>query len=199
MVDTYIKLGGLTSSQRFEKSFQYSVSILKKRFGGWRGAKARLADWLDTKGIKFPYRDQLTANIVVTDDEELEPLTRSMPNKAWDKGTGPQYGEFLNFRGLQHAPINEQGVVFLFGMIAREIGYVVEAVQTGYPDCDAKRQVGNGRWQRVRIEFEYLARNFRDHGHDPSKCDLIVCWDNNWPEASIEVVALKEVIAKLGS
>jgi predicted RNA-binding protein len=28
-------------------------------------------------------------------------------------------GPTLNFRALQHAPINEQGVVYLFGMVAR--------------------------------------------------------------------------------
>jgi len=73
-----------------------------------------------------------------------------------------QYGGFLNFRGLQHAPINEQGVVFLFGVIARELGYVVESVATGFPDCEAKRQVSKSRdtWERVRIEFEFRSRNF---------------------------------------
>jgi hypothetical protein len=34
--------------------------------------------------------------------------------------------------------VNEQGVVFLFGMVAKELGYMVEVVQTGYPDCEAK-------------------------------------------------------------
>ena len=30
------------------------------------------------------------------------------------------------------------------------------------------------RWRRVRIEFEFKSRNFREHGHDPDQCDLIV-------------------------
>jgi hypothetical protein len=50
-------------------------------------------------------------------------------------------------------PKLESGVVFLFGMAAREIGYMVEQLQAGFPDCEANRQVAADKWQRVRIEF----------------------------------------------
>ena len=74
-----------------------------------------------------------------------------------------------------------------------------EVVQAGFPDCEAKRQVSAHRWQRVRIEFEYESRNFREHGHSPEGCDMLVCWRHNWPECpdSVEVLELKEVIKKL--
>jgi len=64
-------------------------------------------------------------------------------------------------------------------MVAKELGYMVEAVQTGYPDCEAKRQVGPNNWQRVRIEFEFESNRFN---HPPEGCDVIVCWRHNWPE-----------------
>ena len=38
------------------------------------------------------------------------------------------YGEPIDFRGLRHAPINEQGVVYLFGMVSRELGFYIEAI-----------------------------------------------------------------------
>jgi hypothetical protein len=106
------------------------------------------------------------------------------------------YGNPIDFRGLRHEPVNEQGVVFLFGMVAKELGYMVEAVQTGYPDCEAKRQVAGGRWQRVRIEFEFESRNF---DHPPEGCDIIVCWRHNWPDCpdNIEVLELSSVIKTL--
>ena len=109
------------------------------------------------------------------------------------------YGPVLNFRGLQHAPINEQGVVLLFGMVALELGFMVESVATGFPDCEAKRCVSKKGhlWERVSIEFEYQSRSFRDHGHDASKCDLIVCWEDNWPECPVEVLELKTAIEAL--
>jgi hypothetical protein len=77
----------------------------------------------------------------------------------------PTYGQPMDFRGLRHEPVNEQGVVLLFGMVAKELGYTVEAVQSAFPDCEAKRQIGPQRWQRVHLEFEFESRNFRDHGH----------------------------------
>lgn len=103
-------------------------------------------------------------------------------------------GEPLNFRGLQHAPINEQGVVFLFGMVCKELGYLIEAVHTGFPDCEGKRQVDNHRWQRVRIEFEFKSSSFLRHGHNPDLCDLIVCWEHDWRECPLEVLELKKAI-----
>jgi len=111
------------------------------------------------------------------------------------------YGDFINFRGLQHAPVNEQGVVFLFGMICRELGYVVESVRSGFPDCEAKRQIPGpkGKWQRVRIEFEFESRTFRSHGHDPDQCDVIVCWEHNWPDCSIEVLELRSSMKRISS
>lgn len=108
-------------------------------------------------------------------------------------------GEPLNFRGLQHSPINEQGVVFLFGMVCKELGYLVEAVQTGFPDCEAKRWVDNNRLERVRIEFEFKSSNFVSHGHNADLCDLIVCWEHDWKDCPIEVLELRQEIQKLDS
>lgn len=111
----------------------------------------------------------------------------------------PIYGNPIDFRGLRHEPVNEQGVVFLFGMVAKELGYMVEAVQSGFPDCEAKRQVGPNKWQRVRIEFEFESRNYRDGGHPLDGCDIVVCWRHNWPDwpTGLEVVELESVIKSL--
>jgi len=111
------------------------------------------------------------------------------------------YGDFINFRGLQHAPVNEQGVVFLFGMICRELGYVVEIIKPGFPDCEAKRRIRgkSGMWQRVRIEFEFQSRSFRSHGHDPDQSDMIVCWEDNWPDCPIEVLELRSALKNIST
>lgn len=107
----------------------------------------------------------------------------------------------IPFRGLRHEPQNEQGVVFLFGMIARELGYIVESIQTGFPDCIANRQVGTNTWEEVRIEFEFASINFRNQRHPVSGCDIIICWRHNWKDCpkSLDVVALSEIIEKLES
>jgi HNH endonuclease len=113
----------------------------------------------------------------------------------------PTYGQPMDFRGLRHEPVNEQGVVLLFGMVAKELGYTVEAVQSGFPDCEAKRQIAPQRWQRVHLEFEFESRNFRGHGHPVTGCDVIVCWRHNWPDCppQIEILELSSLIKSLST
>ena len=120
-------------------------------------------------------------------------------SQQWARAAGVVFGAPINFRGLRHAPINEQGVVYLFGMVSSELGLIVGAVQAAYPDCEAKRCVDTrqNRWQRVRIEFEFYSSNFREHGHDPTACDMIVCWEHDWPTCPLEVVELRSVIDQL--
>ena len=110
-----------------------------------------------------------------------------------------QFGEPLQFRGLQFAPINEQGVVYVFGMVSRELGFLIESVRTEYPDCEGKRCVDakKQRWEHVRIEFEYVSSNFKEHGHACDGCELIVCWIHDWPECPIEVLELRSELARL--
>jgi hypothetical protein len=108
----------------------------------------------------------------------------------------PTYGNPLPLPEFRHEPLNEQGVVLLFGMLAKELGYTIEAVQKGFPDCEAKREIAPGRWQRVRIEFEYESKNFHGHGHSVTGCDIIVCWRHNWDQCPkhIEILELASII-----
>jgi hypothetical protein len=82
-------------------------------------------------------------------------------------------------------------------MMAEEMGYRVETVATGFPDCTARRHVGGGRWESVAIEFEYRSRSFLQHGHDAEGCDIIVCWEHDWADCPLEVLALAEAVPGL--
>ncbi|MBC7842126.1 MAG: hypothetical protein H7099_07430 [Gemmatimonadaceae bacterium] len=109
------------------------------------------------------------------------------------------YGDPIDFRGVRHAPVDIGGVIFLFGMVARELGFHVEAMASGFPRCEAKRQIAPGKWARLRIDFEHESRQFRDAGRNPVACDLIVCWRDTWPDrpASLDVLALDRVLSTL--
>ena len=109
------------------------------------------------------------------------------------------YGDPVNFKNVRHAPVNEMGVVYLFAMMAEELGFIIESIQTPFPDCEAKREVAKGEWRVKRIEFEYQSRNFRDHGHPAEGCDIIVCWIHNWEDCphNLEVIALSDEIKRL--
>lgn len=109
----------------------------------------------------------------------------------------PVMGPPFDLSALTNAPSNELGVVFLFGMFAAELGFQVESFRSRFPDCEAKRQVRPGKWQRQRIEFEFESRNFALHRHDPARCDVIICWKHNWPScpAHIEAIELSKFVA----
>ncbi|HXA86434.1 MAG TPA: hypothetical protein VNZ47_15235 [Candidatus Dormibacteraeota bacterium] len=111
----------------------------------------------------------------------------------------PMLGPPIRPCGLAYEPVNEMGVMALFCMLSRQLGFVIESVQSGFPDCEAKIEVAPGRWQHFRIEFEYESRNFKDHRHDPEKCDLIVCWRHNWKDCppNLQVLELSQVMRQL--
>jgi hypothetical protein len=202
----------------FEQNASVSPSVCERRFGGWLNALKKVAELLDpakesnllARIIEYTAPSLQPHNVQITRDHESFQTEKSngdvspmeiQPTISKPTYSSNMYGDFINFRGLQHAPVNEQGVVFLFGMICRELGYVVEIIRSGFPDCEAKRQIPGqkGKWQRVRIEFEFESRTFRSHGHDPDQCDVIVCWEHNWPDCPIEVLELRSSMKRLSS
>ena len=106
----------------------------------------------------------------------------------------PIYGLPLREGPLTFAPTNEAGVLAAFACYARELGFTILRLQAAFPDCEALREVGPNKGQRVLIELEYESRNFLDHMHPITGCDLIVCWINNWPDCPLEVIELSSVL-----
>jgi len=102
-------------------------------------------------------------------------------------------GDLINFRGLVYAPLNENGVVFLFGKVLDDLHMYVEEIRPGFPDCVARRFTGKG-WERLRIEFEFLSSAFKIHGHDTDACDMIICWEHDWKDCPLEIIELKSEI-----
>jgi hypothetical protein len=106
------------------------------------------------------------------------------------------FGDFLNFKSLSRAPVNELGVVYLFGVLHNVFDLEIESIQAGFPDCIARRKIAKGRWEELRIEFEFESKSFIAHGHDPAKADVIVCWIHNWRQCPkrIEVIELSSLV-----
>ncbi|MFA6472574.1 MAG: hypothetical protein WCU00_11080 [Candidatus Latescibacterota bacterium] len=201
------QLRQIPARSQYKNYGNYSTATFEHHFGPWsqipnkfRRFAADKPQWSDVLAL-LPVQATITSNkncnLVSQEPSQLLKVAHS--HKHFKLNDRPVYGNPIDFRGLRHEPVNENGVIFLFGMVARELGYSVEAVQAGFPDCEAKRQIDIGKWQRIRIEFEYESRNFRDHGHSPNDCDVIVCWRHNWQECPdhIDVVELSMVIKQL--
>lgn len=106
------------------------------------------------------------------------------------------FGDKINFKSISCAPVNELGVVYLFGVLHDTFDFKIESIQAGFPDCIARRKIGKNKWEEVRIEFEYESRSFEIHKHDPKGVDAIVCWIHNWKACpkEIEVIELSTLL-----
>jgi hypothetical protein len=193
------EVGAIPSWMRFRSLARFGHTRIRKRFGSKRTTLQHYREWLAKNHPDSPLLQLFPSNLKEETEAKrgLGPQWAGEPQPA--KGAATFYGAPLNFRGLRHAPTNEQGVVYLFGMVSSELGLFVEAIHQGYPDCEAKRcfDPRQNRWQPVRIEFEYKSSKFREHGHNPAACDLLVCWEHDWPECPLEIIELRSVIANL--
>ena len=201
-------LGKLPTGYEYEERSKYSQRPLLGRFGTWAQVPTGLKMYAEENGLADEWKDVL--EMVAAQDRisrkregvfgatvrgmrEGRVLTdRAFSDRAFTDR--PMYGPLMRPCPLICGPINEAGVVYLFGTMAEQMGYVVLRMQSEFPDCEAFRLVDDERWQRVRIEFEYESRNFLKHLHDPNECDVIVCWRDNWPECPLEVVELRAIV-----
>jgi hypothetical protein len=178
----------------FDVYSKYSARPLMSRFKTWNNVPPCLLEFGKKEGLWEEFPDVL--KIIEGHSERkrrsgtpLEtplataPRSRILPHE-------PMLGLPLLHPVMLFAPINEAGVMILFGAMARELGYAITRVQTECPDCEVVRTVDQKHCQRVRVEFEYESRNFLVHLHSVDACDMIVCWKHNWPECPLEVLEL---------
>lgn len=85
-------------------------------------------------------------------------------------------------------PKNEQGVIVAFSSQALLYGWEFVSVGTSFPDSLLYYQ--GEEW---RTEFEYAASNFLAHKHDHRECDLLICWENDYPDCPFPVISLRDI------
>ena len=192
-------LGAIPTLVDYERASRYSIRPLNDRFSGWRDVPAGMLVVAREEGLEEEWKDvldivahhlRMAARSAETSGPTFIPTCSSTLRARQQEGQ-PVYGQPLPHSPFSHAPTNEAGVLVLFGAMARELGFVIHRVQSGFPDCEAVRRVGPNRWQKVRIEFEYESHSFLTHMHAAEDCDLIVCWSHNWPDCPLEVLALE--------
>src|ERR1051326_5587426 len=162
------KLGKLPAVAEYDMNGSYSAQPLLARYRSWRRVPAAMQQYAREWGMAEEWAD------VMKIIEEGQSTTLSfMPEDGEDEFF---YGTPLTLSPMTYAPTCENGVMFLFGALARDLGFAVEHIQAAFPDCIALREVRPGVWRRVKIEFEQESRNFLLHGHPVNGCHMIVCW-----------------------
>jgi len=131
-------------------------------------------------------------------DRGLEALKTGMRPKLELRKKRRIVGPRSQIPDLVYEPVNEQGVIFLFAKYHKELGIeYIEGIQQGFPDAFGRRKIGRTEYEPVDIEFEFKSLDFKNHQHDPNQCDIIVCWEHNWPQCPLEVIELKTALSKL--
>lgn len=187
------KMGKLPSLSLYRQHGNYNVFALAKKFGSAAEVPRYFIRLVREKKIVAKWKDVLA--LIAKKNGGGAPANLKL-DPAKHREDRPVYGRPLFCPGAAHEPVNELGVIYLFGFLARQLGFMVLRLQPGFPDCEAMREVGPGHWQRVRIEFEFASRNFKLHGHHKGDCDMIVCWIHDWPDCpkELEVLELKKAV-----
>jgi hypothetical protein len=184
----------------YESRSKYSARPLTRCAGSWNMVAERMKLYAEEHGLEGEFRDVM--ELIDLQGGGRGGAAVSSTEVAADvcserqKDSRPTYGALIAAWGHVYGPTSEGGVISLFGAMAVSLGFLILKVQTEFPDCEALRVAGKDRNRPVKIEFEYESRNFLRHMHDPAKCDIIVCWEHNWPECPLEVIELKKEIAK---
>lgn len=102
--------------------------------------------------------------------------------------------------GFLYEPSSEGEVCLLFGFLMPHIGEELERLGFPASECYVEEWteqptdvVLRTDGSKLRVEFELYSSNFRGQ-HDPEKCELIVCWKNNWHGHSIKVLELSRIV-----
>lgn len=108
------------------------------------------------------------------------------PSKTYGKiGQSSVSNRPLGKIGLLYEPSSEMEVIVLFSMYHRELGFpYILTVRSNFPDAIVLDETG----EQKSIEFELFSKSFQAHGHELDKCVYIVCWEDNWRDASEEII-----------
>jgi len=196
-IENMFPQGGWSELKRLAKMNGHPVRFKalpgKKTINGRKDvAQETILTGIDRWDLKVSKPKQRIAPPPISD-----PAQSKKDVKQGDNMEIAEFGELIDFRGLRHAPINENGVIYLFGMVSQELVFLVEAFYAAFPDCEAKKHIGENRFQRVRIKFEYQSSNYNTHRQDPAGSDMIVCWHHDWSDCPLEVLELRSEIDKL--
>ncbi|MGB8131973.1 MAG: hypothetical protein WCG81_19465 [Candidatus Angelobacter sp.] len=196
------KVKKLPSMNEYNMLSSYSTWPLMRRFGAWRNVPHGLKKFAETHGLAGKWKRELALVEGGPAPKTQNAAFGIHPRWSVTQLDRPFYGAPLwpspsPYASLAYAPLNELGVVFLFGAMSWQLGFVVHKLQPDFPDCEAMRRVSEDKCQLVKVEFELESRNFLKHRHDVKKCDLIICWRHNWPKCPLEVLELRSLLPKL--
>lgn len=106
-------------------------------------------------------------------------------------------GERLNFRGLQFPPSDRSGVMFVFGMVANELGFFLETAGEGCGFSGFRtHSLDSTEWSQTRIIFAHQSSDLVGQA-ELIAFTHVVCWEHDWSQCPLPVLALGNLIREL--
>jgi hypothetical protein len=148
------KLNKLPTLFEYEEHSRYSQAPLMSRFGTWSRVPQGLKQYAEQKELSEDWKDVLAMIEArgrgVSEEAVWQQRAASLEKAAWQGPADenpirgpiilkdrPMYGRVMRPYPLICGPVNEMGVVFLFGAVAERLGFWVLRIQAEYPDCEA--------------------------------------------------------------
>jgi len=182
-------LGTVMGDYRFDQSLYYQHSKPVR----W---EVKLWEPLDVRDLHLPQElaRRLGRNITIL---ELTRKEWKLIDKAILQIKSPFEG-ISNFEGILRAPETEQEVIILFSKLSQHLRMKIESVSTRFPDAYVRIKKGK-RWITKAAEFEIKSSDFVAHGHDPGKCDMIICWKDDWKQKpkNLKVIELRKELEEI--
>lgn len=82
-------------------------------------------------------------------------------------------------------PKNEMELIIVFSQVCQQYGFKIVKAQAEFPDAII-------RYKDIeyKVEFEFKSSNFWMHKHNPTECDLIICWEDDDEYSILPIIAL---------
>jgi hypothetical protein len=145
-------------------------STWKKKLGGRKGCSKedvlrKYLEWLKANKPESPNLEIVTRILQSPSDNvdasEAPPKSREMKTPTYQKMAARVYGRPLHFGNLTYEPTNEQGVVFLFGIVSKYLGFdSIEYLGTEFPDCEGVQRQRCTSSAKVRHSERKIKRHF---------------------------------------
>jgi hypothetical protein len=123
------KIGEVPSAAEYVLHSQHSLTPLRKRFRYWNDVPAGMVQYVIENGMEEQWGDVLEVARKYRREARTGGWRRtpkalsSNPRILTDR---PVYGEPFLRSALSFAPVNEMGVVFLFGAMAEKLGFICD-------------------------------------------------------------------------
>ncbi|HEX4605326.1 MAG TPA: hypothetical protein VH724_15100, partial [Candidatus Angelobacter sp.] len=134
------KLGKIPTVETYDREGHFSAQPFFDRFESWKKVGQAFRKFAVAEKIERQWEDVL--KMIATREERLTIIGKGRGRRKcpllMDR---PVYGAPLLMPEMAHEPINEAGVLFAFGVLARRLGFVVKRWQAEFQDCVAVREM----------------------------------------------------------